>query len=128
MPVQRVENQKSYLGDGIKSAAIGAVGGYAAKYLLPITKQEKDADYRAIINSIKKNAIETKINFTDALKNSPNKSLAQDAFVSATKGMARSSESAFKLAFKNLRPSKPFIIAGAITGLAYSFIKNAFSA
>ena len=127
MPVQRVENQKSYLGDGLKSAAVGAVGGYVAKYLLPITKQEKDADYKAIINNIKRNAIKSKSEFVEALKNVPQKSLAQDAFVTATKTMARSSESAFKLAFKSLRPSKPFIIAGAVTGFAYSFIKNAFS-
>ena len=128
MPVQRVENQKSYLGDGVRSAAVGAVAGYAAKYILPITNQEKDAEFKEIIETIKKSTVASKLSFAEALKNAPEKTLSQDAFVKATKGMARSSEGAFKLVFKSLRPSKPFIVAGAITGLAYSFIKNAFSA
>lgn len=126
MTVQRVEQNKSCLGDGIKSAAIGGAIGYAAKWALPLTSQEMDSDYKHIIETIKKNAVKGKREFLDEIKNSPMKSLAQDAYVKSTKDFAKRGICTYNLALKKIRPAAPFVIAGAVTGLVASFVKNVF--
>ena len=65
--MQKVE--QSNLGHGIKSAIIGAAIGYGAKYALPLTSQETDADYRRIIDLIKRNSVRSKVEFLDEIKN-----------------------------------------------------------
>lgn len=126
MRVQSAEQNKSGLGHGIQSAAIGGVIGYAAKYALPLTTQEMDSDYKHVLNLIKKNAAKAKREFLVEIKDVPTKSLAHDAYISSSKDFAKRSICTYNHALKKIRPAAPFIIAGAVTGLVASFVKNVF--
>lgn len=122
--MQKVE--QSNLGHGIKSAIIGAAIGYGAKYALPLTSQETDADYRRIIDLIKRNSVRSKVEFLDEIKNLPEKSLAHDAYIKSSKDLAKRSICTYNIALKKIRPALPFVIAGAVTGLLVSFISKTF--
>ena len=126
MAVQRVEERKSSLGHGIKSAAIGGAVGYAAKWALPLTAQEMDEDYKKIVRTIKANTARTRREFVKGIKDLPEKSLAQDAFLKSSKEFANNSICTYNKALKQIRPAAPFIIAGAVTGLVTSFVHNVF--
>ncbi len=127
MPVQRVEDKKpSGLQHGIKSAVIGGALGYGARYALPLTAQEMDTDYKNIVKLIKDNAEKAQKEFLKSIENLPEKSLAHDAYISASGKSAKIGVQSFNLAVKKIRPAQPFIVAGAIMGLGYSFIKNVF--
>lgn len=127
MNVNSVEQQnKSSLGHGIKSALIGGVVGYAAKYALPLTSQEMDADYKHVINLIKKNAVKAKREFFDEIKDLPTRSLAHDTYINSAKKFAKRNVCAYDTALKKIRPAAPFVIAGAVTGLVGSFVHNVF--
>lgn len=122
--MQKVE--QSSLGHGIKSAIIGGAIGYGAKYALPLTSQETDADYKRIIDLIKRNSVKSKMEFMEEIKNLPEKSLAQDAYIKSSKDLAKRSVCTYNLALKKIRPSVPFVVAGVITGLLVSFISKTF--
>jgi len=126
MTVERVEQRKSSLGHGIKSAAIGGAIGYAAKWALPLTSQEMDKDYKQVVRLIKANTARTKREFIKEIGNIPEKSLAQDAFIKSSKEFASNSICTYNKALKQIRPAAPFVIAGAITGLVGSFVHNVF--
>ena len=126
MTVQRVEERKSSLGHGIKSAAIGGAVGYAAKWALPLTTQEMDEDYKKIVRTIKANTARTRREIIKDISDIPEKSLAQDAFIKSSKEFASNSICTYNKALKKIRPAAPFIIAGAITGLVGSFVHNVF--
>ena len=126
MTVQKIEQNKSSLGHGIKSAAIGGMIGYAAKWALPLTSQEKDQDYQKVVRSIKANTARSRREFNEALGNLPEKSLAQDAFIKSSKEFASNSICTYNKALKKIRPAAPFVIAGAVTGLVGSFVHKVF--
>lgn len=126
MRVQSAEQNKSGLGHGIQSAAIGGVIGYAAKYALPLTTQEMDSDYKHVVDIIKKNSVKAKQEFMEEIKGLSVKSLAHDAYISSSKDFAKRSICTYNHALKKIRPTAPFIIAGAVTGLVASFVKNVF--
>ncbi|MBQ8169035.1 hypothetical protein IJZ97_06440 [bacterium] len=126
MSVQRVEENKSSLGHGIKSAAIGGAIGYASKWALPLTSQEMDDDYKQVVRSIKANTARSRREFLKEVNNLPEKSLAQDAFVKSSKEFASNSICTYNKALKKIRPAAPFIIAGAVTGLVGSFVHKVF--
>lgn len=126
MAVQRVEERKSSLGHGIKSAAIGGAVGYAAKWALPLTAQEMDEDYKKIVRTLKANTARTRREIIKDIGDIPEKSLAQDAFIKSSKEFASNSVCTYNKALKKIRPAAPFVIAGAITGLVGSFVHNVF--
>ena len=63
----------------VKSTAAGTVGGYAVKYLWPVTKQEDDINRRAMINYCRKITNKAKVDEFNTLGKA--KSKAQDAFI-----------------------------------------------
>ena len=126
MAVQRVEERKSSLGHGIKSAVLGGAVGYAAKWALPLTSQEMDEDYKKIVRSIKANTARSRREFLKEIKDLPEKSLAQDAYIKSSKEFASNSICTFNKALKQIRPAAPFIVAGAVTGLVGSFVHKVF--
>ena len=130
MAVQRVENCRdcnSGLCDGLKSATIGGMIGYVSKYALPLTEQEMDADYKKVVENIKSQATKAKNEFLETIKANPQRSLAHDAYVKTSENFVKHNISAYNLAVKKIRPTGPFVVAGAIAGLTYSFIKNVFT-
>lgn len=130
MAVQRVENCKncnSGLNDGLKSATIGGLVGLASKYALPLTEQEMDADYKKVIDNIKSQAAKAENEFLETIKANPQRTLAQDAYVKTSESFVKNNVRAYDLAVKSIRPAGPFIVAGAIAGLGYSFVKNIFN-
>lgn len=126
MKVQNSEQNKPGLVHGIKSAVIGGAVGYAAKYALPLTTQEMDSDYKHVVNLIKRNAVKAKNEFMEEIKNLPTKSLAHDAYISSSKDFAKRGVCTYNHALKKIRPTAPFVIAGAVTGLVASFVHNVF--
>lgn len=118
--------QNSSLGHGIKSAIIGGAVGYAAKYALPLTSQEMDADYKRVVHLIKKNAVKAKQDFFAEIKDLPTRSLAHDTYINSAKKFAKHNICAYDTALKKIRPTAPFVIAGAVTGLVSSFVYNVF--
>ena len=118
--------QNSSLGHGIKSAIIGGAVGYAAKYALPLTSQEMDADYKRVVHLIKKNAVKAKQDFFAEIKDIPTRSLAHDTYINYAKKFAKHNICAYDTALKKIRPTAPFVIAGAVTGLVSSFVYNVF--
>ncbi len=118
--------QNSSLGHGIKSAIIGGAVGYAAKYALPLTSQEMDSDYKRVVHLIKKNAVKAKQDFFAEIKDLPTRSLAHDTYINSAKKFAKHNICAYDTALKKIRPTAPFVIAGAVTGLVSSFVYNVF--
>lgn len=127
MTVNKVEQNKSSLGHGLQSAAIGAAVGYASKWALPLTSQEKDEDYKKIVQLIKRNTARTRREFKDSIQNLPEKTLAQDAFIKSSKEFVNNSICTYNTTLKKIRPTAPFVIAGAVTGLVASFVKKVFA-
>lgn len=130
MPVQRIEQQnKSCLGNGIKSAAIGGVMGWAAQYALPLTEQEMDGDYKTVAAYIKNKANASKHENLNFIKSLRKKNIDQPALDVFERTVAKNNKNTlfkYNLGMKTARGAKPFIVAGAITGLMVSFIKNVF--
>lgn len=128
MAVKRVEQEpKTGLRDGFNSAVTGGVLGLASKYVLPLTSQEKDADYEKIIANIKHQAEKSENEFLNTIKANPQRTLAQDAYVKSSESFVKHNISAYDFAIKKIRPTAPFVVAGAITGLLISFVRNVFS-
>ena len=65
--------------------------------------------------------------FLEIIKANPQRSLAQDAYVKSSKHFVRHNVKEYNLAVKGIRPTAPFVVAGGIAGLLYSFVKNVFS-
>lgn len=65
----------------VTSSAVGAGLGYTSKYLLPITEQERDANYKKIVKIARSEAINSKKDAIDEIRNVKKKSLAQDTFI-----------------------------------------------
>lgn len=76
------------LGQG---ALLGAATGYAGKYLLPLTHEEKNSDeYVKVTNKIRKQKTEYSVRtekYLDGMKAKKNRSLAEDEFIKLFDGM-----------------------------------------
>lgn len=83
MKTQAIQNndQKRAFPTILKTTAAGCAVGYAAKYLLPLTEEEMDSEYRETIKIIRTHTNKTKGRYLDEIRNIPNKTLAQDTFV-----------------------------------------------
>lgn len=164
-------NDNSKLYTVVKSTAIGAAAGYAAKYVLPITKQEDTVTRRTMINYCRKITNKAKV---AEFKADGVKSKAQDVFVKMieskdkdafslsslnkkvralggedsaagkefrgiirdvnelSKNLTRRFAKSYHHMLKDIRPSAPFIVAGAgigfFAGFAHNVMKTDFDA
>lgn len=94
MKVEAIEsNDRKYscLNAMTKGVILGAAGGYAGKYLIPLQDDEKKTpEYRKVINKIhtqKNEYNQETAAFVDSLKFKENKSLAEDKFVKLFDGI-----------------------------------------
>lgn len=72
------QNTDSHLSTVVKSTALGAAGGYAFKYLWPVTKQEDSFNRKVMINYCHKITNKSKV---QDFKEMPEITKAQDTFV-----------------------------------------------
>ena len=126
MTIQPLQENESCLAHGVKSAFIGSVIGYGAKYVLPLTNQEMDSDYKNVISTIRNNTIKNHKQFLKDISSNETRSLSNDAFIKSSRGIARKSVHTYNKSIKKMRPTAPFVVAGAVSGLLVSFIQNAF--
>lgn len=75
--VQKNNSRTSY----VKAAAIGALTGYSLKYLLPVTPQEKDENFKTELKAVKASAKKVKSAQIETIRKSKNKSSATDTFI-----------------------------------------------
>lgn len=78
--VQKNKNnsgQMSY----IKATAIGALTGYSLKYILPISPQEKDENFKTALKNNRLKAKKAKLAAIENIKNSKNQSAINDTFI-----------------------------------------------
>lgn len=162
--VGQSDNSKLYT--IIQTSAAGAVGGYASKYILPVTKQENTINTRTMFNYCRKITNKAKVADLNALGDK--KTLAQDAFIkiaqskkkdafsfkniqenvkalggetslagkefrslvrevdSVSKNLTRKFAKAYNFMLKDIRPTAPFIVAGAGIGFFAGFAHNVF--
>ena len=66
----------------LKAAALGGLCGYTLKHALPVTPQEKDEYFDKFLEDLKKQTNETKQKEINAIRNSQNRTLAEDKFIS----------------------------------------------
>lgn len=71
------ESHTSYL----KSAALGALTGYALKYMLPLTPQEKDDTYVNSLKELKDKAKNIRLAEIEAIRKKEHKSEAEEVFL-----------------------------------------------
>lgn len=145
---------KSHQASYTTAAAIGALGGYALKYISPLTKEERDEKSSSgVINSVKKNAKSSEI---DAYKNIKDKTPAVDHFVKMSESgqikakkikalgeplssqvleiisninakarkMADVASKILNTTIKEARPTKTFMGIGAAVALSTAFVYN----
>lgn len=80
MAVNAVQNNNNSTMSYKKSIAVGAITGYALKWALPITPQEKDLNYTLELNRAKAEAKLAKTNELSAIINAKPKTKAIDTF------------------------------------------------
>lgn len=78
---QTVESNQNNFTTIAKATALGGVGGYALKWVYPLTSDEKDDEFRAVINIIKKESKKAKHKAIEDIRKIPQKTLAQDTFI-----------------------------------------------
>lgn len=61
--------------------AIGALSGYALKYLCPVTKHEKEGGYKPSISDIQKQAREAKLAEIETIRKADKKAAGADVFL-----------------------------------------------
>lgn len=94
---QNSPTQVSYL----KYAATGALGGYALKYLVPVTYSERDEDYNAILKENQENAAKQKTDEIEKIRHSGRHSAKRtestDTFIRMYDGNTLTPENIHKL-------------------------------
>lgn len=81
MALDAVQKNKSNSMSYIKATAIGALTGYSLKYILPISPQEKDENFKASLKCSRHKAQKAKLAAIENIKNSKNKSAINDTFI-----------------------------------------------
>ena len=133
MAVEVVQNNNSGRISYTKAAAIGAIGGYALKWAIPITTQEKDKRYNATLIKIKNinlDEVDVFVRLQDNKLSSSkikeiNKILLSEIknSVKITKKVAEK----FLVAFtKSIRPTKTFVSVGVGLTVGATVIHNIF--
>ena len=84
---------------------------------------KSEAQKKAIRKSY---AVKAKQDFFAEIKDLPTRSLAHDTYINSAKKFAKHNICAYDTALKKIRPTAPFVIAGAVTGLVSSFVYNVF--
>lgn len=65
----------------VKATAVGSIAGYAAKYMLPLTSDEMDDEFKGAMNIIKIESKKAKAKSIDSIRKIANKTPAQDTFI-----------------------------------------------
>ena len=65
----------------MKASAVGGLTGYAAKYMLPLTSDEMDDEFKGAIDLIKEHSKKAKAKSITALRKIPDETPAQDTFI-----------------------------------------------
>lgn len=108
--IQSNDRRRSSFLPMVEGAALGTVAGYATKYILPLTQEEKSTDeYIKIKNQI--NVQKTQYNFRTAkvvasLRGKETRSLAEDQFIKMFDGLKDGDHvkhSSIRNAMKNLQ-------------------------
>lgn len=112
------ENNKSnsMIPSIIKSMAIFGVAGYAAKYSLPLTKQERDEFYWKRIATKRNESKNEKAAVIAEIRKLPNKSEAQDVFIKMIDARKANPE------LSSAR--KMFLDASMLKGVSHAELKN----
>lgn len=132
MAVSAIQNDNNNHVSYTKSAFVGALTGYGAKYLIPILPQEKDDVFNAELKRIKDDAKvqigKAKLSFSKKAKS--NDLIYLDEFIRSCTANEKIEINRLKTNIKAIRPTFIFVSAGVILGLAMGFVKNvrAFSA
>ncbi len=89
--IQGNDRRRSVFVPMANGAAIGAVGGFALKYMYPLTHEEKNTDeYIKVANKIKNEKVTYNFRtakYIDSIKANPERSYAQDQFVKLFDGL-----------------------------------------
>lgn len=132
MAVSAIQNDNKNHVSYTKSAFVGALTGYCAKYLIPVLPQEKDDVFISELKRIKDDAKaqigKAKLSFSKKAK--PDDLSYLDEFIRSCNANEKLEIIALKTNIKAIRPTYIFVSAGVILGLAMGFVKNvrAFSA
>lgn len=81
MKTNAIQSNENSFSTIMKTSAIGGVAGYAAKYMLPLTSDEMDDEFKGAIEIIRKESNKAKAKSIETLRNIPDKTLAQDTFI-----------------------------------------------
>jgi len=76
----------------IQSGLIGAAGGYALKQFLPVTRVEKQVKKDEFFSEFKNNVKRAKTKQIEAIRNSAEKTVAQDSFIKMIDGAKTKSD------------------------------------
>ena len=108
--IQSNDRRRSCFLPMAEGAALGTVAGYATKYILPLTPEEKSTDeYIKVKNKINTQKSEYNFRtakFLDTLRGKEKRSLAEDEFIKMFNGMKDGDHvksSAIRKAMKNLQ-------------------------
>ena len=111
------QNENTHLNTIVKSTALGTAGGYALKYLWPVTKQENDFKPRTVINYCRK---VTNKNCVAEYKNKKQINPAQDMFIK----LIENEDKIKKDAFSNTNISSKVKILGGEDSAAGKEFRN----
>lgn len=81
MKTNAIQSNETSFPTIMKTSALGGVAGYAAKYMLPLTSDEMDDEFKGAIEIIRRESKKAKAKSIDTLRNIPEKTLAQDTFI-----------------------------------------------
>lgn len=83
MAVSAIEKNRNSGNIGYGTSMLfGAMAGFSLQWALPVTPQERDENYKAKLNEIKSKSKEIKLEAIELIKNSKNKAIEEDIFIS----------------------------------------------
>lgn len=103
MAISAIRNNKDTAPRGgyISAIIAGSAVGYSLKYLIPLTRDEKDGEYKLALRKINEKT-----------------NLIEDTYVKVK------NEKTLCTVIKDLRPTFTFVVTGLVVGLAITFINN----
>lgn len=123
MAVDVVQNNNSGRINYLDSIALGAIGGYALKWAIPVTSQEKDIRYNKALRKIEDETMKiiqkSSLNEVDAFVRECNSDLTFTA--------KKVGENVLDTFTKSIRPTKTFLEIGIGLALATAVIHNIFN-
>ena len=88
----QTQNPYSVFGSITKGIVGGGITGYAAKYMLPLSEAEMDAEYKIITEAIRERSKELKGLPIEAIRNLEQKTPAQDVFIKMVDAQAQKND------------------------------------